>query len=85
MDQKKRKLHIPLSRGSSWPKDWILVSCIAGRFFNIWTTRIALKWWHLPKDSERRPLGGTVVKIHLSMEETLEMCVWSLGQEEPLE
>ena len=23
---------IPFSRGSSWPRDWTLVSCIAGRF-----------------------------------------------------
>ena len=27
---------IPFSRGSSWPRDWIWVSCIAGRFFTIW-------------------------------------------------
>ena len=30
---------IPFSRGSSWPRDWIPVSCIAGRFFTIWATR----------------------------------------------
>ena len=24
---------IPFSRGSSWPRDWTPVSCIAGRFF----------------------------------------------------
>ena len=29
---------IPFSRGSSQPKDWTLVSCIAGRFYIIWTT-----------------------------------------------
>ena len=28
---------IPFSRGSSWPRHWIQVSCIAGRFFTIWT------------------------------------------------
>ena len=33
---------IPFSRGSSWPRDWTLVSCIAGRFFTIWATREAL-------------------------------------------
>ena len=33
---------IPFSRGSSWPKDWTEVSCIAGRFFTIWATREAL-------------------------------------------
>ena len=30
---------ISSSRGSSWPRDRILVSCIAGRFFTIWVTR----------------------------------------------
>ena len=29
---------IPLSRGSSWPRDRTLISCIAGRFFTIWAT-----------------------------------------------
>ena len=29
----------PFSGGSSQPKDWIWVSCIAGRFFTIWATR----------------------------------------------
>ena len=28
----------PFSRGSSLPRDWIQVSCIAGRFFTIWAT-----------------------------------------------
>ena len=27
---------ISFSRGSSWPRDWTWVSCIAGRFFTIW-------------------------------------------------
>ena len=30
---------IPFSRGSSQPRDWSWVSCIAGRFFTIWATR----------------------------------------------
>ena len=29
---------IPFSRGSSWPRDWTRVSCIAGRFFTIWVS-----------------------------------------------
>ena len=33
---------IPFSRGSSQPRDWTQVSCLAGRFFTIWTTREAL-------------------------------------------
>ena len=32
---------IPYSRGSSWPRDKIWVSCIAGRFFTVWGTREA--------------------------------------------
>ena len=30
---------IPFSRGSSWPRDWTQVSCLASRFFTIWATR----------------------------------------------
>ena len=34
---------IPFSRESSQPRDyWTQVSCIAGRFFNVWVTREAL-------------------------------------------
>ena len=33
---------IPFSRGSSGPRDWTWVSCIAGRFFTIWAMREAL-------------------------------------------
>ena len=32
---------IPFSKGSSWPRDWTQVSCIAGGFFTIWATREA--------------------------------------------
>ena len=28
-----------LLQGSSWPRDWTQISCIAGRFFAIWATR----------------------------------------------
>ena len=31
----------PFSRGSSWPRNWTSVSCIAGRFFRNWTIREA--------------------------------------------
>ena len=30
---------IPFSRGYSWPRDQIQVSCTAGRFFTVWATR----------------------------------------------
>ena len=29
---------VPFSRGSSWPRDRTLISCVAGRFFIIWAT-----------------------------------------------
>ena len=29
----------PFSRGSSWPRNWTWVSCIAGGFFTVWATR----------------------------------------------
>ena len=32
----------PFSRGSSWPRKWTRVSCIAGRLFTNWATREAL-------------------------------------------
>ena len=36
---------ISFSRGSSQPRDWTQVSCIAGRCFNLWATREAQTWW----------------------------------------
>ena len=33
-------LAIPFSRGSSQTRNWIRVSCIAGRFFTVWATGI---------------------------------------------
>ena len=37
---------ISFSRGSSGPKDRTHGSCIAGRFFTIWTTREVIYIWH---------------------------------------
>ena len=36
---------IPFSRGSSQPRDWTQVSCIAGGFFTIWVTREGQEYW----------------------------------------
>ena len=33
------RVAMPSSRGSSWSRDWTPVSCIAGGFFTVWTTR----------------------------------------------
>ena len=46
---------LPFSRGSSQPRDWTQVFCIASRFFTSWTTREALvrgKIWkhHFKRD-----------------------------------
>ena len=35
------RVAISFSRGSSWPRKWMWVSCTAGRFFTIWATREA--------------------------------------------
>ena len=35
---------ISFSRGSSWPRDWTMVSCIAGRLFTTWATRETREW-----------------------------------------
>ena len=32
------RVAIPFSKGSSWPRDWTYISCIAGRFFTVWAT-----------------------------------------------
>ena len=34
---------IPFCKGSSWPRDWIQVSCTADRFFTVWATKKTLK------------------------------------------
>ena len=50
---------ISFSRGCSWPRDWIWVSCIVGRFFNVGATReakISCLW--LVKLGWRKELGG---------------------------
>ena len=42
MEFSRQEYTIRFSKGSSQPKDWTWVSCIAGRFFIIWVTREAL-------------------------------------------
>ena len=38
-------LTFPFSRGFFLPRDWIQVSCIAGRFSTSWATREAQEYW----------------------------------------
>ena len=35
---------MPAFRGSSWPRDWTQVCCIAGGFFTVWATREAQEY-----------------------------------------
>ena len=56
----------PFSRGSSQPRDWTQVSCIAGRFFTSWATREALNMltcftmWDLSSLTR----AGTLAPLH---------------------
>ena len=81
----------PLSLEFSWPRDWIWVSCIAGRFFTVWATREA----HPPYGKRSiyvtaltphmictGATGGSVARNLLAVQPTQ---VQSLGQEDPLE
>ena len=49
------RVTISFSRGSSWPRNWTQISCIAGRFFIDWATREApevklkVKWKSLSR------------------------------------
>ena len=36
---------ISFSRGSSWPRDWTHIFCIAGRFYTNWATRDASNYY----------------------------------------
>ena len=57
---------ISFSRGSSRPRDWTPVSCIAGRFFTIWATgrvrknKRRLSHWILHRCQEHTELGWAV-------------------------
>ena len=48
---------IPFSRGSSWPRDWILFSCIASKFFTIWATNQPISIKKKKKNSSPFNLG----------------------------
>ena len=55
------------SMGSSWPRHWTRVSCIAGGFFTIWATREVqfkvigkFKWGH--KDGLQSGLSGVLLR-----------------------
>ena len=49
--------------GSSWPRDWTRVSCIAGRFSTIWATREVREYFVLRPVSSQEGLGWEWAKI----------------------
>ena len=74
---------VPFSRGSSQPRDWTQVSCTAGRFFTIWATREA--WKYYPSYSKRlsRRIYFTLLS-HLVVgcaEVLLTVCGWGRNGE----
>ena len=61
---------IPFSRGSSWLRDWLQVSCTIGRFSTIWSTREAPE---IKKNQElwHQGLLQEPFLIYMTTEETL--------------
>ena len=43
---------ISFSKGSSWPRNWTWVSCIAGRCFTLWATREEPWQWRKKKKGD---------------------------------
>ena len=88
---------IPSSRGSSQPRDWTLVSGIAGRFFTIWATRETPLPWG-PPHSLDQPQNTYKHKqvFHIYQKKPLRVYFWQytllpvkyghscLGQARPL-
>ena len=60
---------IPFFRGSSGPRDWTWVSCIAGRFFIIWATREAPMYWG-------PPIEGNLQKIRQYISQRFPDATW---------
>ena len=59
----------PFSSGSSWPRNWTRVSCIAGRFFTNWATRepVNATLEFLLVHFEIHALGLFSIKFYLSV------------------
>ena len=60
----------PFSRGSSWPRNWTGIACIAGRFFTNWAVGEALDF---SKGSQVCSLLSFRVKLKL----VSVLCSWS--------
>ena len=57
----------PFSSGSSWPRNWTRVSCIAGRFFTNGTIREALIWGWRVKISVQWKMSLYISEHHSRM------------------
>ena len=55
---------IHFSRGSSWPRYWAWVSCIAGGFFTIWATREAHVCTYIYVNIHKHIYTAKHMKIH---------------------
>ena len=83
----------PFSRGSSWPRNWTGVSCIAGRFFIHWDTREAHKpRQHITKQRhyfpDKGPFSQATVFPELDHKENWVLkncCFWTVVLEKTLE
>ena len=64
----------PFFRGSSQPRDWTQVSCIAGRFFTSWATREAQEYWR------GQPIPSPVDLPNPVIKPGLLHCRWILYQ-----
>ena len=58
---------ISFSRGSSLPRDWTQVSCIAGRCFTVWATGEALKWTKISHKLGIVKACGSYMKVHYTI------------------
>ena len=65
-------LPFPFSRGSSQPRDWTRVFCVAGRFFTIWSIRegwvYSVQWTSLRSTREILDSGYWELMINLYSE-----------------
>ena len=58
---------ISFSRGSSLPRDWTQVSCIAGGCFTVWATGEALKWTKISHKLGIVKACGSYMKVHYTI------------------
>ena len=65
---------IPFFRGSSWPRDWIWVSCNAGGFFTVWATREAHKY--TPKNKKPKSSHWPIPAALLTSSHPVSYCTF---------